>query len=247
MGLDVYVGSLTRYYVAGPADVVERIARHQDVPATDGLEAEEVIRAAVVRWREGLTRWLGDRLAGPLDWDESGPAPCFTDKPGWDGYGGTLLLAAHDEHPEPPPPHGVSAHSPDDPAPPRRPPGAPAARGRLRRLARRPRLPGRLGPGSRLPLPPAADPGAVAPLPVRVHRPHPGHHRRRGRARLQRRPARPARAAVGPPPPSPPRPPRSSPCRPPPPWTPTHRSRRPTAIRCRPPPAAAWPCCAAWP
>jgi hypothetical protein len=116
VGLDVYVGSLTRYYVAGPADVVERIARHQDVPATDGLEAEEVIRAAVVRWREGLTRWLGDRLAGPLDWDESGPAPGFTDKPGWDGYGGTLLLAAHDEHPELPPPAVVSADWPDDPA-----------------------------------------------------------------------------------------------------------------------------------
>ena len=116
MGLDVYVGPLTRYYVEGPADVVERIARHQDLPVTDGLEAEEVIRAAVGRWREGLSRWLGDRLAGPLDWDESRPAPCFTDKPGWDGYGGTLLLAAHDEHPELPPPAMVSADWPDDPA-----------------------------------------------------------------------------------------------------------------------------------
>lgn len=116
MGLDVYVGPLTRYYVEGPADVVERIARHQDLPVTDGLEAEEVLRAAVVRWREGLSRWLGDRLAGPLDWDESVPAPCFTDKPGWDGYGGTLLLAAHDEHPELPSPAVVSADWPDDPA-----------------------------------------------------------------------------------------------------------------------------------
>jgi hypothetical protein len=116
VGLDVYVGPLTRYYVEGPADVVERIARQQDLPVTEGLAAEEVIRAAVVRWREGLTRWLGDRLAGPLDWDESGPAPCFTDKPGWDGYGGTLLLAAHDEHPELPPPAVVSADWPDDPA-----------------------------------------------------------------------------------------------------------------------------------
>jgi len=63
----------------------------------------------VLRWRDGLSRRLGDRLAGPLDWDESGPAPCFTDKPGWDGYGGALLLAAHDEHPELPPPAMVSA------------------------------------------------------------------------------------------------------------------------------------------
>jgi hypothetical protein len=82
----------------------ERIARHQGLPVGDGQEPEELIRAAVLRWRDGLSRWLGDRLAGPLDWDESGPAPCFTEKPGWDGYGGALLLAAHDEHPELPPP-----------------------------------------------------------------------------------------------------------------------------------------------
>ena len=114
MGLDVYVGSLTRYYVEAAADVLERIARHQGI-AADGQDAEEVIRAAVLRWREGLNRWLGDRLAGPLDWDESAPAPCVTDKPGWDGYGGVLLLAAHDEHPELQPPapsfdgHSLSA------------------------------------------------------------------------------------------------------------------------------------------
>jgi hypothetical protein len=114
VGLDVYVGSLTRYYVEGPVDVVERIARHQDLPFGDGQAAEEVLRAAVVCWRDGLSRWLGDRLAAPLDWDESAPAPCFTDKPGWDGYGGTLLLAAHDEHPELPPPPVVSADWPDD-------------------------------------------------------------------------------------------------------------------------------------
>jgi hypothetical protein len=116
VGLDVYVGSLTRYYVEAAADVLERIARHQGIAVADGQDAEAVIRAAVLRWREGLNRWLGDRLAGPLDWDESDPAPCFTDKPGWDGYGGTLLLAAHDEHPELPPPARVSADWPDDPA-----------------------------------------------------------------------------------------------------------------------------------
>ena len=116
MGLDVYVGSLTRYYVEGSADVVERIARHQGLPVDDGQDGEAVIRAAVRRWRDRLSRLVGDRLAGPLDWDESGPAPCFTDKPGWDGYGGALLLAAHDEHPELPPPAQVSADWPDDPA-----------------------------------------------------------------------------------------------------------------------------------
>ena len=116
MGLDVYVGSLTRYYAEGPTDGVERIARHQSVPFTDGQGSEEVVRAAVLAWRDGLGRWLSDRLAEPLDWDESNLAPCFTDKPGWDGYGGTLLLAAHDEHPELPTPAALSADWPDDPA-----------------------------------------------------------------------------------------------------------------------------------
>ncbi len=116
MGLDVYVGSLTRYYVEGAAHVLERIARHQGMATDDGQDAEEVIRSAVLCWRDGLSRWLGDRLPAPLDWDESAPAPCFTDKPGWDGYGGVLLLAAHDEHPELPAPTQVSADWPDDPA-----------------------------------------------------------------------------------------------------------------------------------
>ena len=60
MGLDVYVGSLTRYYVEGPADVVDRVARHQGV-TPDGQAPEEVIRSAVLRWRDGLNRWLVDR------------------------------------------------------------------------------------------------------------------------------------------------------------------------------------------
>jgi hypothetical protein len=161
MGLDVYVGSLTRYFVEGPADAVDRVARHQGV-TPDGQAPEEVIRSAVERWRAGLNQGLADRLDGPLDWDESGPAPCFTDKPGWDGYGGALLLAAHDEHPELPPPALVSADWPDDPAyqaasargagsrplPPRRPaPGAgrrrPLAGGRRRQRSGRAAAAGR--------------------------------------------------------------------------------------------------------
>ena len=115
MGLDVYVGSLTRYYVEGSADVVERVARHQGM-AVDGQPAEEVIHSAVVRWRDGLNHWLDDRLDGPLDWDESGPAPCFTDKPGWDGYGVALLdqlelLAARYRLEADPPEVGGDGHS----------------------------------------------------------------------------------------------------------------------------------------
>jgi hypothetical protein len=36
VGLDVYVGPLARYYAEGSTDVVERIARQQDVPFAGG-------------------------------------------------------------------------------------------------------------------------------------------------------------------------------------------------------------------
>jgi hypothetical protein len=125
MTLDVYVGPLTRYYLESPVTVVEQMARQQRVPfaivhgpgGPAGAEAlEPVTRAAVLAWRDGLARQLGERLDGPLDWDESPGRPCFTDKPGWDGYGGVALLAAHAERPGLPLPPGVSPDWPDDPA-----------------------------------------------------------------------------------------------------------------------------------
>jgi hypothetical protein len=65
VGLDVYVGSLTRYYVEGSADVVDRIARRQGLPVDDGQDAEEVIRTAVVRWRDRLSSWPSPRSWPP--------------------------------------------------------------------------------------------------------------------------------------------------------------------------------------
>ena len=207
MGLDVYVGSLTRYYVESSADVVERIARHQGMAVSDGQDAEEVIRAAVAGWRDGLSRWLGDRLDGPLDWDESGPAPCFTDKPGWDGYGGTLLLAAHDEHPELPAPAQVSADWPDDPA--YQAASAPGAGSRYHQLLTQELwLPCRFAFTVRT----QDITGEEVELGSSV-------------ALLDS----------------------SSCCRPATAWTASRRTRPPTATRCRPPPATAWPCSCAWP
>lgn len=73
-------------------------------------------RAAVCAWQDRLREQIGDRLDGPLDWDESAEGLSFTDKPGWGGYGGAVLLAAHAEHPRLPLPEDVSPDWPDDPA-----------------------------------------------------------------------------------------------------------------------------------
>jgi len=125
MGLDLYVGSLTRYYMGSPVAVIEQMARQQRVPYAivhdargpdSGQEFEPVVRSAALAWREGLRQQLDGRLDEPLDWDESPGGPCYTDKPGWDAYGGVLLLAAHQEYPELPLPHEVSADWADDPA-----------------------------------------------------------------------------------------------------------------------------------
>ena len=107
MGLDVYVGSLTRYYSGAWETVVQQAARQAGMPVR--LERQqpladtrdpEVIRAAVLRWRDAMSSALGKHLNGPLDWDESESAPYFTDKPAWDCYSALLLWAAYEENPD---------------------------------------------------------------------------------------------------------------------------------------------------
>jgi hypothetical protein len=106
MALDVYVGSLTRYYAGAWENLVEKAARERRAlppvrPArpTDAAKSEERIRPRVIAWRAALGKALGDRLSGPLEWDEAPSAPWFTNRPGWDGLGSLVLWAAYAEHP----------------------------------------------------------------------------------------------------------------------------------------------------
>jgi hypothetical protein len=123
MGLDIYVGPLYRYYSGDWETVVQQLGREQGFEVTvvrpqpplggvakwlrrlfrlpeSSNPSPELVRDAVIKWRAALSSGLGSELGQPLYWDESETAPYFTDKPAWDGYGGVLLLAAHDEHPE---------------------------------------------------------------------------------------------------------------------------------------------------
>ena len=107
MALDVYVGSLTRYYAGNWESISGRAARERGQPsriagpgaASDGVDLDEEIRPAIVAWRAELGRSLGDRIALPLDWDESPETPYFTGRPGWEGFGSLVLWAAYAEHP----------------------------------------------------------------------------------------------------------------------------------------------------
>jgi hypothetical protein len=107
MGLDVYVGSLTRYFARDWKTILEQAAEAHG-PALQFIRAgpaEEIarpeeIRSGVLGWRNALNRGLVSHLRGPLDWDESAASPYFTDKPGWDCYGALVLWAAYAEHPD---------------------------------------------------------------------------------------------------------------------------------------------------
>ena len=108
MGLDIYVGSYSRYFTGNWENIVQQRGREEgwDVhivrPANDedAITDPKVVRPAVLEWRNSISEGLGDNLKEQLDWDESDDAPYFTDKPAWDGYGSLLLWAAYSEHPE---------------------------------------------------------------------------------------------------------------------------------------------------
>ena len=106
MALDVYVGSLTRYYAGAWDNLVETAARERGLPQparqgspSDAAKAQDLIRPTVIAWRAVLAKALGERIEAPLDWDETEAAPWFTHRPGWDGFGSLVLWAAYAEHP----------------------------------------------------------------------------------------------------------------------------------------------------
>jgi hypothetical protein len=103
MALDVYVGTLTRYYAGQWETILARMAREQgrilqvvrpDTPS-DVVTDPSQIAPAIVGWRAMLSDALGDHLAEPLDWTEGMEPPYFTDRPDRDGLGGLLLWAAY--------------------------------------------------------------------------------------------------------------------------------------------------------
>jgi hypothetical protein len=105
MALDVYVGSLTRYYAGDWESVVDKTARERGRKAEAGQPRaagapkndRERIQASVLAWRQTLDGALAAHLAEPLSWNETSEAPWFTDRPGWDGFGSLVLWAAYAE------------------------------------------------------------------------------------------------------------------------------------------------------
>ncbi len=119
MGLDVYVGTLTRYcagdwqtstVTAALAQGVDvKIARHKSDGTVDLVDARDIppaspehtsrVRGEVERWRRDVAQALSssNARATSMDWQETPDLPYFTAKPDWYGFGAMLLLAAYEE------------------------------------------------------------------------------------------------------------------------------------------------------
>jgi hypothetical protein len=105
VGLDVYVGTMTRYLSGDWKTIVQQWGEQSGTPvqmvranqAADAIRDPLQIRPAVIAWRGLITNALGTKIASPLDWGEEDGRPYFTDKPDWDGYWALLLLSSYEE------------------------------------------------------------------------------------------------------------------------------------------------------
>jgi len=125
MGLDIYVGSFTRYYCGDWETAAARAAREQGIPfevvrpnpgPQDAVKDPAVIHQAVESWRTALEAGMRQELVDGLSWDERAGAGYFTERPGWVGYSGVVLLAAHTACPDHPRPEFSITHFDNDAA-----------------------------------------------------------------------------------------------------------------------------------
>ncbi|MBX9950610.1 MAG: hypothetical protein K2Y39_15685 [Candidatus Obscuribacterales bacterium] len=113
MALDVYVGSLTRYYLGDWETPIQRYARESgkqvlrvevankgESNSDDVIKDPEIVRSYVISWRNALNTALGEYLSCPLDWDETSTAPYFSEQLRWDNLSSLKLWAAYLEHPD---------------------------------------------------------------------------------------------------------------------------------------------------
>ena len=115
MGLDIYAGTLTRYYSHNWKTVVQQWAEENGYsfnritpdgePADDEELSPTDVQAAVENWRDQILAAISQPDQPPYaPWPEDNEKPYYTDKPDWDAFGAMLLVAACRTYEEPVPP-----------------------------------------------------------------------------------------------------------------------------------------------
>ena len=114
MGLDIYAGTLTRYYSHNWKTVVQQWAEENGYsfnritpdgePADDEELSQTDVQAAVENWRDQILAAISQPNQPPYTpWPEDNERPYYTDKPDWDAFGAMLLVAACHTYEEPVP------------------------------------------------------------------------------------------------------------------------------------------------
>ena len=115
MGLDIYAGTLTRYYSHNWKTVVQQWAEENGwgfqkiTPDGEAADNEEEmspaeVQAVVENWRDQILSAISQPGQLPYaPWPEDNEKPYYTDKPDWDAFGAMLLVAACHTYNEPVP------------------------------------------------------------------------------------------------------------------------------------------------
>lgn len=112
MGLDIYAGTLTRYYAHNWKTVVQQWAEENGYAfqkfTPDGQPSDEEelsaseVQQIVENWRDQILDILArSKQPAYSPWPEDNEKPYYTDKPDWDAFGAMLLVAACRVYDEP--------------------------------------------------------------------------------------------------------------------------------------------------
>jgi hypothetical protein len=105
MGLDIYVGTFTRYYSSNWKTIVQQYAEETGTPleilrpneVTEGLTDPKEIQKISEAWRDNLASALKEHTNSAIFWIENNESPYKTDKPDWDSFGAVILWALYQE------------------------------------------------------------------------------------------------------------------------------------------------------
>lgn len=115
MGLDIYAGTLTRYYSHNWKTVTQQWAEANgyafrkftpegEQAGEDTLDPDQV-RPYMEGWRDHILSALAQPDRPPYTpWPEDGEKPYYTDKPDWDALGALMVVIACQVYGEPVPP-----------------------------------------------------------------------------------------------------------------------------------------------
>lgn len=105
MGLDIYAGTMTRYYAHNWKTAVQQWAEEHGytfqriTPSGDEIPEDEKmspaeIQADIENWQQQVLSAITQPGQKPYTpWTENNEKPYYTDKPDWDAFGAMLLVA----------------------------------------------------------------------------------------------------------------------------------------------------------